>query len=90
MTEQPKKKRGFAAMSKERMREIASKGGKAAHALGTAHQFDSAEASLAGKKGGMVISRRREHMATIGRKGGEARRRVNEEARADDKAAKLG
>lgn len=46
------KPRGFATMTPEKIREIASKGGKAAHAAGTAHQFDSAEAREAGKKGG--------------------------------------
>lgn len=47
-------KRGFAAMSPERQREIASKGGKAAHKKGTAHQWDSASARRAGRKGGQV------------------------------------
>ncbi len=46
------KRRGFASLSPERRREIASMGGKAAHEQGTAHQFTSAEASEAGKKGG--------------------------------------
>lgn len=46
--------RGFASMSKERQREIASKGGKAAHAKGTAHEFTSEEARIAGRKGGML------------------------------------
>ena len=45
-------KRGFAAMSPEKQREIASMGGKAAHAKGTAHQFTSEEAREAGRKGG--------------------------------------
>lgn len=44
--------RGFASMDKEKQKEIASKGGKAAHEKGTAHEFDSKEASKAGKKGG--------------------------------------
>ena len=44
--------RGFASMDEEKQREIASKGGKAAHEKGTAHEFDSKEASKAGKKGG--------------------------------------
>jgi|GEM_PF-5315327 len=47
-----KSKRGFASLSREQTREIASRGGKAAHAKGTAHQWDSFEASLAGQKGG--------------------------------------
>lgn len=65
-----KKLRGFAAMDKEKHREIASKGGKAAHELGRAHQFTSEEAREAGKKGGKTVSQDREHMAAIGRKGG--------------------
>jgi general stress protein YciG len=44
--------RGFAGMDPEKQREIASKGGKAAHEKGTAHEFDSEEAQEAGRKGG--------------------------------------
>mgnify|MGYP003387817093 CR=1 FL=1 len=44
--------RGFAGMDPDKQREIASKGGKAAHEKGTAHEFDSAEAAEAGAKGG--------------------------------------
>lgn len=47
-----KEKRGFASMDEEKQREIASKGGKAAHEKGTAHEFTSEEARVAGKKGG--------------------------------------
>ncbi len=65
--------RGFASMDRTKQREIASKGGKAAHAKGTAHEFDSGEAREAGRKGGVAVSRNREHMAAIGRRGGEAR-----------------
>lgn len=65
--------RGFASMDREKQREIASKGGRAAHQKGTAHEFDSGEARAAGRKGGMTVSRNREHMAAIGRRGGEAR-----------------
>lgn len=65
--------RGFASMDPSKQREIASKGGRAAHAKGTAHEFDSGEAREAGRKGGQAVSRNREHMAMIGRKGGEAR-----------------
>jgi general stress protein YciG len=60
-------------MDRSKQREIASKGGKAAHAKGTAHEFDSGEAREAGRKGGVAVSRNREHMAAIGRRGGEAR-----------------
>ena len=42
--------RGFAAMSPEKKKEIASLGGRAAHACGRAHQFSSEEARAAGKK----------------------------------------
>lgn len=45
-------KRGFASMDEARQREIASKGGKAAHQKGTAHEFTSEEAREAGRKGG--------------------------------------
>jgi general stress protein YciG len=65
--------RGFASMDRAKQREIASKGGRAAHQKGTAHEFDSNEARAAGRKGGVTVSRNREHMAAIGRRGGEAR-----------------
>jgi len=68
-----KSARGFASMDQTKQKEIASKGGRAAHAKGTAHEFDSGEARAAGRKGGMAVSRNREHMAAIGRRGGEAR-----------------
>ena len=45
--------RGFAAMDREKQRQIASMGGKAAHAKGAAHEFTSAEAREAGRKGGL-------------------------------------
>lgn len=51
--------RGFAAMDRSKVSEIASKGGKAAHAAGTAHQFTSDEARAAGKKGGVAPHVRR-------------------------------
>ena len=66
-----KDQRGFASMDDDKQREIASKGGKAAHDKGTAHEFDSKEASEAGRKGGETVSKDREHMAEIGKKGGE-------------------
>ncbi|MEJ0002229.1 MAG: KGG domain-containing protein [bacterium] len=49
-------KRGFAAMDENEQREIASKGGKAAHQSGNAHEFDSEEAREAGRKGGQARS----------------------------------
>jgi uncharacterized protein len=65
--------RGFASMDASKQREIARKGGQAAHRSGRAHEFDSREASEAGRKGGMVVSRDRAHMARIGAAGGRAR-----------------
>jgi general stress protein YciG len=49
-----KSDRGFASMPPEKQREIASKGGKAAHEKGTAHEFTSEEAREAGRKGGQA------------------------------------
>jgi general stress protein YciG len=46
------KGRGFASMSKDKQRQIASKGGRAAHMKGTAHKWTSEEARKAGQKGG--------------------------------------
>jgi len=65
--------RGFASMDGDKQRAIAAKGGRAAHASGNAHEFNSAEARVAGRKGGEAISRNRQHMAAIGREGGHAR-----------------
>lgn len=58
-TPKPRRPRGFAAMDRTKVSEIASKGGKAAHAAGTAHQFTSDEARAAGKKGGVAPHVRR-------------------------------
>jgi general stress protein YciG len=63
--------RGFAAMSPERQKAIASEGGRAAHKQGVAHEWSSDEAREAGRKGGQSVSRNREHMSEIGRKGGQ-------------------
>ena len=51
-SEQPKSRRGFAAMSPEKQREIASKGGRVAHEKGAAHKWTTDEAREAGRKGG--------------------------------------
>lgn len=51
--------RGFASMSPEKQKEIARKGGKAAHQKGTAHQFTSEEAREAGRKGGQASGQAR-------------------------------
>ena len=52
--------RGFASMERTKQREIASKGGKAAHQKGTAHEWTSEEAREAGRKGGMASHRRKQ------------------------------
>lgn len=77
-----KSHRGFAAMSPEKQREIASKGGKAAHEAGRAHEFTSEEAAEAGRKGGRAahLAGRAheftsEEAAEAGRKGGHAAHR---------------
>lgn len=69
-----KQKRGFALLSPEKQREIASKGGRAAQKNDSCHRFEknSEEARAAGKKGGAVVSSDAKHMAEIGRLGGEA------------------
>src|ERR1700729_3523129 len=72
--------RGFASMDAQKRQEIARKGGRAAHARGTAHRFSTDEARLAGRKGGERVSTNREHMAMIGSLGGKtsaAKRRTN-------------
>jgi general stress protein YciG len=55
-----KEDRGFASMDRTKQREIASKGGKAAHQKGTAHEWTSEEAREAGRKGGMASHRRKQ------------------------------
>ena len=65
------RKRGFASMDVNRQREIASKGGRAAHQKGTAHEFTTEEARAAGRKGGQAAHSR-----------GTAHRFTSEEARA--------
>ncbi len=62
-----KEDRGFASMDRNKQREIASKGGKAAHQKGTAHEWTSEEAREAGRKGGMASHRRKQQQ----KEGGE-------------------
>ena len=63
-----KEDRGFASMDRNRQRDIASKGGKAAHQKGTAHEWTSEEARDAGRKGGVASHRRKlEQHQTEGR-----------------------
>ncbi|HEU4409803.1 MAG TPA: KGG domain-containing protein [Polyangiaceae bacterium] len=73
------RRRGFASMNPEKQREIASKGGKAAHAKGTAHEFTPEEARIAGRKGGQAAHAKGtaheftpEEARVAGRKGGQA------------------
>lgn len=74
----PKQRRGFALFSAARRIQVASMGGKAAHARGRAHKFTPDEARLAGKKGGHSVSRDRHHMSEIGRRGGQSRHHSEE------------
>jgi general stress protein YciG len=67
-----KEDRGFASMDRAKQREIASKGGKAAHQKGTAHEWTSEEAREAGRKGGMASHRRRKEMTDQPMGGGES------------------
>ncbi len=61
-----KEDRGFASMDRAKQREIASKGGKAAHQKGTAHEWTSEEAREAGRKGGMASHRRKQQQGEPG------------------------
>jgi general stress protein YciG len=83
------RKRGFASMDPAKQREIASKGGKAAHQKGTAHEFTPEEAREAGRKGGQAAHGRGtahkftpEEAREAGRKGGRSVRN-NAAARAN-------
>jgi uncharacterized protein len=80
---------GFASMDQEKQREIARKGGRAAHRKGTAHEFTTEEARFAGRKGGQRVATNRNHMIEIGRLGGRrsAERRRHRAANAPNPAA---
>jgi uncharacterized protein len=65
---------GFAGMDRDKQREIARRGGRAAHQKGTAHEFTADEARAAGRKGGVSVSQDRDHMSRIGRAGGKSSR----------------
>jgi general stress protein YciG len=58
-----KRARGFGAMDRKLVSEIARKGGKAAHSAGTAHEFTSEEARAAGRKGGRATHAKRKKEA---------------------------
>ena len=77
-------KRGFASMDANKQREIASKGGKAAHQKGTAHEWTSEEAREAGRKGGMASHRRRKEMMDQGGSPMESTPETTERAGGDD------
>jgi general stress protein YciG len=66
-----KEDRGFASMDRAKQREIASKGGKAAHQKGTAHEWTSEEARDAGRKGGLASHKRRREQMLAGSGPGE-------------------
>lgn len=76
-----KEDRGFASMDRAKQREIASKGGKAAHQKGTAHEWTSEEAREAGRKGGMASHRRRQQQQDTVASGSDD---VNEHVAAHD------
>jgi uncharacterized protein len=67
-----KEDRGFASMDRAKQREIASKGGKAAHQKGTAHEWTSEEARDAGRKGGIASHQRRREQGGQGSERGSA------------------
>lgn len=85
--------RGFASMDPAKQREIASKGGRAAHRSGNAHEFDSDEARKAGSKGGTAAHQRgtahqftSEEARRAGSKGGRASRNNNASKQTVDSA----
>ena len=67
-----KEDRGFASMDRAKQREIASKGGKAAHQKGTAHEWTSEEARDAGRKGGIASHQRRREQTQSGERDGSS------------------
>ena len=70
----PKTARGFARMSPEERKRVASMGGKTSHGKGTAHKFTSEQGAEAGKKGGGHWRDNPDHLSEIGRKGGLAKK----------------
>ena len=70
----PKPARGFARLSVEERRRVASQGGKISQAKGTAHRYDSQSGAEAGKKGGAYWRGDPGHLSEIGSKGGKAKR----------------
>ena len=60
-----KEDRGFASMDREKQREIARKGGRAAHVKGTAHEWSAEEARAAGRKGGLASHKKRRPLPEV-------------------------
>ena len=82
-----KEDRGFASMDRAKQREIASKGGKAAHQKGTAHEWTSEEARDAGRKGGLASHRRRREQMSANTGGTTEDRHEQIENRASDSSS---
>lgn len=78
-----KEDRGFASMDRAKQREIASKGGKAAHQKGTAHEWTSEEARDAGRKGGIASHQRRREQTGVPGSGNEVGMERGMESSAD-------
>lgn len=81
MSEKEKAYRGFATLDPAVRREIAARGGRAAHAGGKGRVWTSEAASIAGRKGGQTVGADRERMSALGREGGRTRRLAAEAAR---------
>jgi uncharacterized protein len=84
-----KEDRGFASMDRAKQREIASKGGKAAHQKGTAHEWTSEEAREAGRKGGMASHRRRKEGDELGGMTESGSPEMTERAGGDDQSEQI-
>ena len=85
-----KEDRGFASMDRAKQREIASKGGKAAHQKGTAHEWTSEEARDAGRKGGIASHQRRREQSGPGPKQRRSRGRVDQVSAAQETSSRGG
>lgn len=71
----------LASTKSDLQRQISSKGGKAAHESGAAHEFDAVEAKAAGLRSWELYPKSSEYMSKIGSKGGkESGRRRHERA----------
>jgi general stress protein YciG len=73
VTAPTKKPRGFARLSPDERKRVASKGGSTSQQKGTAHKFTSEQAAEAGIKGGAFWKNDKSHLSAIGRKGGKAK-----------------